>query len=146
MKNIAIALSFLCLIHSANAQSPERNKAPIKTNVINTPPTSTSEVAERRTRAWEATFDAVKAANSADGFTGEDGELIVKFQSKGQASLRNKLVEDFDLNGIFSYLAIENYDRAVELARGFQAEGPRAIATIAIAEAILHPKSGAASH
>ena len=71
MKNIAIALSFLCLIYSANVQSPERNKAPIKTNVI---------------------------------------------------------------------------DRAVELARGFQAEGPRAIATIAIAEAILHPKSGAASH
>lgn len=136
MKNIAIALSFLCLIYSANAQSPERNKAPINTNVINTPPSSTSEV---------ATFDAVKAANSADGFTGEDGELIVKFQSKGQASLRNKPVEDFDLNGIFSYLAIENYDRAVELARGFQAEGPRAIATIAIAEAILHPKSGAAS-
>ena len=98
-----------------------------------------------RTRVWEATFDAVKAANSAEGFTGEDGELIVKFQSKGQASLRNKPVEDFDLNGIFSYLAIENYDRAVELARGFQAEGPRAIATIAIAEAILHPKRGAAS-
>ena len=51
MKNIAIALSFLCLIYSANAQSPERNKAPIKTNVINTSPSSTSEVAERRTRA-----------------------------------------------------------------------------------------------
>ncbi|HJP90843.1 MAG TPA: hypothetical protein VJ875_02745 [Pyrinomonadaceae bacterium] len=98
-----------------------------------------------RARVWEATFDAVKAANSAEGFTGEDGELVVKFQSKGQASLRNKYIEDFDLDGIFSDLALEHYDRAVELARGFQAEGPRAIATIAIAEAILHPKKGAAS-
>lgn len=92
-------------------------------------------------RVWEAAFDAVKAANSAEGFTGEDGELVVKFQSKGQASLRNKYVEDFDLNGIFSYLALEHYYRAVELARGFQAEGPRAIATIAIAGAILHSKT-----
>ena len=98
-----------------------------------------------RARVWEATFDAVKATNSAEGFSGEDGELVVKFQSKGQASLRNKYVEDFDLNGIFSYLALEHYDRAVELARGFQAEGPRAIATIAIAVAILNPKKGAAS-
>lgn len=98
-----------------------------------------------RARVWEATFEAVKAANSAEGFTGEDGELVIKFQSKGQASLRNKNVEDFDLNGIFSYLAVEHYDRAIELARGFQAEGPRAIATIAIAGAILNPKKGEAS-
>lgn len=98
-----------------------------------------------RSRVWEATFDAVKAANSAEGFTGEDGELVIKFQSKGQASLRNKYVEDFDLNGIFSYLAVEHYDRAVELARGFQTEGPRAVATIAIADAILNPKKGEAS-
>jgi len=96
-------------------------------------------------RVWEATFEAVKAANSAEGFTGEDGELEVKFQSRGQASLRNKPVADFDLDGIFSDLALQHYDRAVELARGFQSEGPRAIATIAIAVAILNPKKGAAS-
>lgn len=34
-------------------------------------------------RAWDATFDAVKAANSAEGSTGEDGELVLRFQSKG---------------------------------------------------------------
>jgi hypothetical protein len=93
-----------------------------------------------RGRVWEATDDAVTAANTVDGFTGEDGELVIKFQSKGQASLRNKYVEDFDLKGIFSYLALEHYERAVELAKEFRAEGPRAIATIAIAEAILDPK------
>jgi hypothetical protein len=94
-------------------------------------------------RVWDATFDAVKAANSAEGFTGEDGELIIRFQSKGHASISNKYVADFDLDGIFKDLAVQDYDQAVELARGFQAEGPRAVATIAIARAILQPKKGA---
>lgn len=91
-------------------------------------------------RVWDATFDAVKAANSAEGFTGEDGELVLKFQSKGQSSVRTKDVPDFDLEGIFKDLATQDYDRAVELARGFQGEGPRAVATIAIARAILEPR------
>jgi hypothetical protein len=94
-------------------------------------------------RVWDATFDAVKAANSAEGFTGEDGELVIRFQSNGQASLRNKYIPEFDLDGIFKDLAVQDYERAVELARGFQAEGPRAVATIAIARAILQPKKGA---
>lgn len=91
-------------------------------------------------RVWDATFDAVKAANSAEGFTGEDGELVMKFQSKGQSSIHTNDVAEFDLEGIFKDLATRDYDRAVELARGFQAEGPRAVATIAIARAILEPK------
>jgi hypothetical protein len=91
-------------------------------------------------RVWDATFDAVKAANSAEGFTGEDGEIVVKFQSKSGSSVHSSDVPDFDLEGIFGYLAAQDYDRAVELARGFQGEGPRAVATIAIAKAILEPK------
>lgn len=91
-------------------------------------------------RVWDATFDAVKAANSAEGFTGEDGEVVLKFQSKGHSSVHTSDVADFDLEGIFKELAVKDYDRAVELARGFQAEGPRAVATIAIARAILEPK------
>jgi hypothetical protein len=62
------------------------------------------------------------------------------FQSKGGSSVHTKDVPDFDLEGIFKELALQDYDRAVELARGFQGEGPRAVATIAIARAILEPK------
>ena len=91
-------------------------------------------------RVWDATFDAVKAANSAEGFTGEDGEMVLMFQSKGGSSVRTSDVPDFDLEGMFKDLALQDYDRAVELARGFQGEGPRAVATIAIARAILEPK------
>lgn len=91
-------------------------------------------------RAWDATFDAVKAANSAQGFTGEDGLIAYKFEGKGSRSISSTTVSDFDVEGIFQQLAINDYDRAVELARGFQGEGPRAVATIAIAKAILEPK------
>jgi len=90
---------------------------------------------------WDATFDAVKAANAAEGFTGEDGHFVFRFQSRGQNSISNKSVPDFNLEPIFRHLAVLDYGRAIELAKGFQAEGPRAIATIAIARAILHPKS-----
>ena len=96
-------------------------------------------------RVWDATFDAVKAANSAEGFTGEDGELVIKFSSKGSSSVRNSDIRDFDVEGIFKDLALQDYDRAVELARGFQGEGPRAVATIAIARAVLEPKKATAS-
>jgi hypothetical protein len=93
-------------------------------------------------RIWDATFDAVKAANSAEGFTGEDGELLLQFQSKHQSSVNTNDAPDFDLDGIFKELANQDYDRAVELARGFEREGPRAIATISIARAVLEtPKA-----
>lgn len=93
-----------------------------------------------RPRVWDVTFDAVKAANSAEGFTGEDGELVFRFQSKTQGSISTKSVPDFDLEPIFGALATLDYQRSIELAKGFREEGPRAIATIAIARAILNPK------
>ncbi|HKE59655.1 MAG TPA: hypothetical protein VKB46_23250 [Pyrinomonadaceae bacterium] len=96
-------------------------------------------------RVWEATFEAVKAANSVEGFTGEDAELNLQIQTKGSSSAHSNSVEDFDVEGVFRALASQDFDRSVELARGFQAEGPRAIATIAIARAILEQKTANAS-
>jgi hypothetical protein len=65
---------------------------------------------------------------------------VATFQSKGHSSVHTNDVPEFDLDGLFRDLATQHYDRAVELARGFQGEGPRAVATIAIARAILEPK------
>jgi hypothetical protein len=94
-------------------------------------------------RVWDATFDAVKAANSAEGFTGEDGSIVLKFQSKGQSSVSTHSADEFNVEGIFRALATLDYERAVQLARGFQGEGPRAVATIAIARSVLEPKPAA---
>ncbi len=92
-------------------------------------------------RTRDSVFEAVKAANSADGFTGEDGALNILFQAKGFSSASDNPVADFDIKGIFGLLAKDDYDQAVELARGFQGEAPRAAAVIAIALAVLNEKS-----
>jgi hypothetical protein len=92
-------------------------------------------------RAWDSVFEAVKAANSAEGFTGEDGNLNILFQAKGFSSASDMQEPDFDIKGIFALLAKDDYDRAVELAGGFQGEAPRAAAVIAIALSVLNEKS-----
>ena len=47
---------------------------------------------------------------------------------------------DFDIRGIFGLVAKDDYDRAVELAGGFQGEALRAAAVIAIALSGLNDK------
>jgi hypothetical protein len=93
-----------------------------------------------RAKSWDATYDAVKAANSSEAFTGEDGAIRIGLQTKGISSLRSSGAQDFDVSGIFSELAKDDYNRTVELARGFEREAPRASAVIAIARAVLEEK------
>ncbi len=91
-----------------------------------------------RARAWEVMLDVVKAADAAEGaYTGEDGRLTVRFQSKNSTMTSSSSVQSFDLQGIFVKLAREDLTRAVELARGFGGESPRAVATLAVARAVL---------
>ena len=89
-------------------------------------------------RAWDAIFDAVKAANSTEGFTGEDGALILTVNSKSAIQTTKDANPDFDIEGIFGEVANVDYERTVQLARGFQGEAPRANATIAIARSMLN--------
>jgi hypothetical protein len=90
-----------------------------------------------RARAWDATSDAIKAANSAEKYTGEDGHLTLRMITKGMNAVSSNPVADFDVAGIFEALATEDYERALELARGFEHEAPRANAVIAIARSVL---------
>ncbi len=91
-------------------------------------------------RVSEAIFDAVKAANSTDGFTGEGGMITQAMHSKGVVSINPQNVPDFDIEELFAALAKEDYERAVQFARGFQGEAARANATIAIARSVLNEK------
>lgn len=112
-----------------NASDPDRPRAQMAVaNVL---------ITIDRDRVWDAAFDAVKAANSADGFTGEDGKLTVSLVTKHRSSLRNKTEPDFDVAGIFALLAKDDYVRAVELARAFERAAPRASAVIAIASSMM---------
>ena len=85
-------------------------------------------------------IDVVKAANSGEGFTGEDGRLVIRLQTPNQTSLRTSTVDEFDLQGIFRTLTQENFTQAIQLARDFEGEAPRATAVISIARTILSEK------
>jgi hypothetical protein len=93
-----------------------------------------------RTRAWEIMPEVVKASNGVAGFSGEDGGLVVRAGSKTQTTMMNFNVVSFDLTGLFGALAKENLERAVDLARSFTGEAPRAVATLAVARAVLEKK------
>ena len=80
------------------------------------------------------------AANSTEGFTGEGGMVTQTMNSRGVISIRPQPVPDFDIEELFAASAGEDYERAVQLARGFQGEAARANATIAIARSVLNDK------
>jgi hypothetical protein len=90
-----------------------------------------------RNRAWELAGEAVKAANSAEGFTGGDAQIASRFTTPHGATTTNFSVESFDVQGIFGRLASDDLIRAVELAKSFTGEAPRATATLAIVRSIL---------
>ncbi len=93
-----------------------------------------------RGRVWEALSEAVKAANSVGEFSGEDAQVSARFSSGRGTSTTNFTVENFDLEGIFASLAKEDLYRSIELARGFTADSPRAVATLAVARSVLDTK------
>lgn len=93
-----------------------------------------------RSRAWETAAEAVKAGNAANDFTGEDGEVGARVQTKNMIVSANPGVPDFNVLGLFRALGKEDIFRAVELAKGFTGEAPRAAATLAVASSALNIK------
>ncbi len=94
-----------------------------------------------RPRAWEMLAEVVKASNAAEEFTGEDASLAITLRTKFGVTARTSSVDSFNLAGLFSALARENFDGAVDLARSFKAEHPRTAATLAVARAIIEKKN-----
>lgn len=94
-----------------------------------------------RARAWELMGEVVKAANSAPSFTGEDGEMSVRFKSRRGGWMTSFDVEEFNLAGVLSALAAEDMDRVVQLADGFSNEAAHTSAVLAVARSVLVKKS-----
>ncbi|MDQ3651332.1 MAG: hypothetical protein M3458_13865 [Acidobacteriota bacterium] len=90
-----------------------------------------------RGRAWEALGEVVKTANAAGEFTGEDGGLTTTLQAKNAGTwMSHSGAESFDLAGIFGALAKDDLNRAVDVAKTFTNEAPRA----AVVRAVLDKK------
>src|SRR5215213_3330195 len=90
-----------------------------------------------RVRAWEVLSEVVKAANGAEAYTGEDSRISSQLQTKMMVVMNNSTAEDFDLLGVFRHLARADLLRAIQLAKTFTGEAPRAVATLAIARTVL---------
>lgn len=85
--------------------------------------------------------EVTKSANSQTEFSGEDGELTLRVEFKGGGALTNYLnVGSFDLTGLFTGLAQEDLNRAIELPRSFTGESPRSVAVLAVARTVLDKK------
>jgi hypothetical protein len=93
-----------------------------------------------RQKAWEGIADVLKAANSAEGFTGEDGAMRISLVTKNNASSRSSSNGEFNIDPLFTELANDDFEKSIELARLFEREAPRAAATIAIARTVLEEK------
>jgi hypothetical protein len=89
-------------------------------------------------RVWAQMADLVKTVNAVPEFTGEDGSLVIKFQTKSHASIRSSGADNFNLQPLFQLLARADLDRAVELAKTFTGESPRAVAMLAVATSVLN--------
>jgi hypothetical protein len=92
-------------------------------------------------RAWGMMGEVVKAANALGEFTGEDGEITSRVVFKGGGAMTNNMsVESYNLTPLFTALALEDFNRAVDLPKGFTSESPRAVATLAIVRTVLEKK------
>ncbi|HEX5874452.1 MAG TPA: hypothetical protein VFY60_07365 [Pyrinomonadaceae bacterium] len=93
-----------------------------------------------RVRAWEIVSEVVKAANNAEAFTGEDSQILARLQTKMMVVMNAATAQDFDLLAVFRHLAQADLLRAVQLAKTFTGEAPRAVATLAIARSVLEKR------
>jgi hypothetical protein len=98
-----------------------------------------------RVRAWEILTEVVKAANSAEAYTGEDSRISSRLQTKYMVVMENSNAEDFDLLAVFRHLARADLLRAIQLAKTFTGEAPRAVATLAIARSVLEKRKDVAA-
>ena len=93
-----------------------------------------------RVRAWEIMGEAVKAANGTEEFAGEDVGLNAGLVTESGLKLIEIGGSEFSLAGMFRSLAKEDLTRASDLARSFKHDGPRAVATLALASAVFEKR------
>jgi tetratricopeptide (TPR) repeat protein len=87
--------------------------------------------------AWEILSEAVKAANSAETFNGEDTHINAQVWTKEGPKIRSVNFEDLGLGVILRALAKAELERSIELAKSFKNEKARAAAILTIADAAL---------
>lgn len=96
-------------------------------------------VAIDRARVWELFNQTVKFANETEDFTGDDIQTPKSsmLATNGGARFTRLPASDFDFARVLRALAEDDLFRAIEVAKNFKYDAPRAYATLAIARAVL---------
>ena len=91
-------------------------------------------------RGWDTTNELVKAANNAEKFTGDN---VITFSIATQSDIKFQEIggEEADLTRLFQLLTKDDLYRSVEVAKSFKNDAPRASALLAIAGALLEPRT-----
>ena len=92
-----------------------------------------------RARVWELLNKTIRFANATEEFTGDDirmpkWSMVVE---KNGARFTKLPDSDFNFSRVLRALAEDDLFRAIEVAKNFKYDAPRAYATLAIARAVL---------
>jgi hypothetical protein len=93
-----------------------------------------------KSRGFELLSEMVKSANAVNDFTGENSNTNLLLEGKFSIRLGTELAKPTDLSTLFARLAEENFYQALDAARTFAGDAPRATVMISIARATFEKK------
>ena len=95
-------------------------------------------------RAWELVNETVKAANSAENFTGENEQLSFGLlATRSGIKTINIRADDFTLAGLVRALAEVDLNRTLDVAKSFKNPAPRAATILTMAQTVLNKNASA---
>jgi hypothetical protein len=98
-----------------------------------------------KARVWELLNETVKAANAVDDFTGENGQTSLNLEGKFSIRMGTELAKPTDLSEVVAGLSADNFYQALDAARGFSGDAPRALAMISVTRAVFEKKPASSS-
>jgi hypothetical protein len=93
-----------------------------------------------KARNWELLSETVKAANAVPDFTGENGQTALTLEGKFSIRMSTELAAPAELAQVFESLTKEDFYQALDAARSFSGDGPKALAMISVGRAMFEKK------
>lgn len=94
-----------------------------------------------RARTWDLAREVIQTANNVADFTGENSQINWTIEGKISARLGTALAGSADLPLAFAAMADDDFYQAVDVTRTIKGDAPRALATLAVARAVLQERN-----
>jgi hypothetical protein len=93
-----------------------------------------------KARNWELLSETIKVANAVPKFTGEYGQTSLTLEGKFSIRMGTELASPMDLAQAFQNLTREDFYQALDAARSFNGDAPKALAMISVGRALFEKK------